>query len=507
MHWPDLVNGEDVPGVLRKMAKLIGYRSMVFAPMLWDERGIGAIGVARSTGPFKPKELAMLQTFADQAVIAIQNARLFNETKEALEQQTATAEVLQVISGSMADARPVFEKILQSCQRLFASDELVTMLVGGDGRLHLAASLGPYGSNRDQAYTRPFRDSATALAISKRSVLHYPEIQASADAPLSLREMCQSAGIHSLLMAPMLWAEQGVGSILVGRTQARAFTGKEIALLKTFADQAVIAIQNARLFNETKEALEQQTATAEILRVISGSVTDTQPVFDAIVQSCRRLFGGKAVHLAMPRGDMIESVAYAADDPDRTGVGFLKPWPLDRGSGAGTCILESRVIGVADTAEGVKQFPRMHDLAIALGYRSCLFVPLLREGKAIGSITILRETTGEFDRQEVALAQTFADQAVIAIENARLFNETKEALARQTASGEILRVISASVTDSQPVFDAIVACCQRPLRGQGGQSVAGRGQLARAGRAGERRDDPQRRRNRPLAARPRQRVG
>jgi GAF domain-containing protein len=229
---------------------------------------------------------------------------------------------------------------------------------------------------------------------------------------------------------------KAIGCIGILRATTGGFAAKDIALAQTFADQAVIAMENARLFNETKEALERQTATAEILRVISGSITDTQPVFEAIVQSCRRLFGGKAVHLAMPRGDMIEDVAFAADAPAPKGIGFLKPWPLDRGSGAGTCILEGRVISVADTLEGAKRFPRMHDLAIALGYRSCLFVPLLKDGKALGSITILRETTGDFDAQEIALAQTFADQAVIAIENVRLFNETQDALERQTATAE-----------------------------------------------------------------------
>ena len=152
---------------------------------------------------------------------------------------------------------------------------------------------------------------------------------------------------------------------------------------------------------------------------------------------------------------MLESVAFASDGVDGGEGGFLTPWPLDRGSGAGACILESRVIAVADTVEGAKSFPRMHDLALALGYRSALFVPLLRDGKAIGSIAILRAPTGEFDGKETALAQTFADQAVIAIENVRLFNETKEALDQQTAIAEILRVISSSPTDVQPVLDAI----------------------------------------------------
>ena len=185
----------------------------------------------------------------------------------------------------------------------------------------------------------------------------------------------------AVVIAPLMWEGRGMGSLSMFREEVEGLRERENALLKTFADQAVIAIQNARLFNETKEALERQTATAEILRVISGSVTDTQPVFDAIVASCQRLFAGKAVALVFPNGQLLESVAYSDDGGARRGPGMLKPWPLDRGSGAGTCILESRVVNVADTAEGAKEFARMRDLAIALGYKSCLFVPLLRDGQ------------------------------------------------------------------------------------------------------------------------------
>src|SRR5207344_43011 len=177
---------------------------------------------------------------------------------------------------SMADARPVFRKILESCRRLFASDELAATMVGDDGQLRLAAALGAYGEKRDPHYARPYDQSATQLAIRERRVLHYPDVRAAGGVPNSLRQMCERAGIRSLLLAPMLWDDSGVGSILVGRTQARPYAEAEKALLKTFADQAVIAIQNARLFNETKEALEQQTATAEVLEVISASVADTR---------------------------------------------------------------------------------------------------------------------------------------------------------------------------------------------------------------------------------------
>ncbi|MEO7851971.1 MAG: GAF domain-containing protein, partial [Rubrivivax sp.] len=212
---------------------------------------------------------------------------------------------------------------------------------------------------------------------------------------------------------------------------------------------------------ELSEALEQQTATAEILRVISGSITDTQPVFEAIVRSCQRLFDGKAVALVLPRGSMIEGTAFADDGSGADAATVLKPWPLDRGSGAGSCILDSRLIAVSDTHEGAKQFVRMPQLATALGYRSALFVPLLREEKSIGCLTILRATPGEFSAKEISLAQTFADQAVIAIQNVRLFNETNEALEQQTAISEVLRVISATTTDIEPVFGAIMDSAMR----------------------------------------------
>ncbi|MEO5881556.1 MAG: cache domain-containing protein, partial [Caldimonas sp.] len=288
--------------------------------------------------------------------------------------------------------------------------------------------------------------------------------------------MVASYFLARALVRPLRELQEGAARIGAGELDRRieVRTGDELESLAEQFNKMGTALKESYAGLEGKvaartielsEALEQQTATAEILRVISGSITDTQPVFEAIVRSCRRLFGGKAVHLAMPRGDMIENVAFAADVPRPEGQGFLKPWPLDRGSGAGTCILDARVVAVADTVEGARQFPRMHDLAIALGYRSCLFVPLLKDGRALGSITILRETTGAFLDQEIALAQTFADQAVIAIENVRLFNETQEALQQQKASAEVLAVISSSVADTQPVFDKILDSCKHLFGG------------------------------------------
>ena len=384
--------------------------------------------------------------------------------------QTATADVLEVISHSMADASPVFEKIVECCNRLFSAQAFALGIVDERDQVDVPVfrvtdaarrRLGEAGaaaieSRIRAAFPRPLAGTLTEQAIRSGRLVEIRDLrdESVASQPAVQAALQMDLGT-SVVIAPLMWEGRGVGSLSMFREEVEGLRERENALLKTFADQAVIAIQNARLFNETSEALERQTATAEILRVISGSVTDTQPVFDAIVASCQRLFAGKAVALVFPKDGMLESVAYSTDLHEQRGAGFLKPWPLDRDSGAGTSILDSRVVNVADTEEGVRQFSRMRDLAIALGYQSALFVPLLRDGRAIGCITILRASKGRFDDQEVALAQTFADQAVIAIQNARLFNETKEALERQTATAEVLRVISESPTDVQPVLDAV----------------------------------------------------
>ena len=242
---------------VRRVAQLAGYRSMAYAPMLWNERGIGAIGVSRTrSGGFTDKELAMLQTFADQAVIAIQNARLFNETKEALEQQTATAEVLQVISSSVADTAPVFEKILDSCQHLFSSENLFIQLVGDDHQLRMAAYSGNDRDDFERIYPIPLQGSAAERAMQERSVSQYVDVLGDADVPPGLRLFARryGKGTYSLMIAPMLWEGHGIGTINILRSPPAAFSEKELALLSTFAHQAVIAIQNARLFKQAQEA-------------------------------------------------------------------------------------------------------------------------------------------------------------------------------------------------------------------------------------------------------------
>jgi signal transduction histidine kinase len=410
------------------------------------------------------------------------------ELTEALEYQTAISEVLRVISSSTTDVTPVFEAIMESAMRLFGAP--IAAVFRYDGRLvHLVAQRG-WPAEAIEDARRYYPGPPDPHMSSGRAILS-GQTQTIVDTRADKAYDLATAKVgqwRRMIAAPMLKDGKVVGVITVAWPDPGVTPPRQTELLKTFADQAVIAIENVRLINETKEALEQQTATAEILRVISGSITNTQPVFDAIVRSCQRLLGGKAVALTLPRGEMLESVAFASDDQAHREGGFLKPWPLDAASAAGACILESTVIAVPDTTEGAKRFARMRDLALALGYRSALFVPLLRDGKALGCLGILRATTGEFDAKETSLAQTFADQAVIAIENVRLFNETKEALDQQTATAEILQVISRSVADAQPVFDAIVTSCQRLFNGLAVNLLLPEGErlcrVARASRGG-----------------------
>ena len=341
MHYPDVDSGVDVPPHVRRGCQLIGMKSIIFAPMVWEERGIGAVFVGRDSAlPFAEKEIALLRTFADQAVIAIQNARLFNETKEALEQQKASAEILSVISSSVADTAPVFDKILDSCKHLFGSDETAVLLADEQGILTLGAYQGKSRDAVAATFPAPMGPTPAGRAIQERRVMHFPDVANDQSVPRAVRRVAQQAGYKSMAYAPMLWNERGIGAIGASRLRG-AFTPKELALLQTFADQAVIAIQNARLFSETQEALERQTATAEILASMSGATTDTQPVFDAIARNLLRLFGTEFAIVALSRSGRIE-IAGIQGAPGFERLAESYPLPLDTSTHVGKTILTGR---------------------------------------------------------------------------------------------------------------------------------------------------------------------
>jgi GAF domain-containing protein len=416
---------------------------------------IGAILIRRmEVRPFSDKQVALLKTFADQAAIAVENVRLFNETKEALERQTASADVLRVIGSSPSDLQPVFDAILENAMRLCEASLATVGLYDGKLYRHVAQRGGspeyvkflfggPFEPNPRYTLGRMIAERRPFHTPDYRELPAYKEGNARSVATVEL------GGTRTYLAVPMVKDGQVVGGITVRRTEVRPFTQKQIDLVKTFADQAVIAIENARLFNETKEALERQTATAEILKVISASPTATQPVFDSIVKKCHALFEGSRVALWLISDGQLFP---------RSTTGFAaEPMPIDRESAMGACVLEARTIHLPDLEAAAGQYPRIKQLGLKWGYRSGMYAPLLREGRAIGGISVLRPKFGAFSDKEVALLTTFADQAVIAIENARLFNETKEALEQQTAISEVLRVISDSPTDVKPVLDAVAA--------------------------------------------------
>ncbi len=346
------------------------------------------------------------------------------ELKQALEFQGASAEILSSISSSIADTKPVFDAIVRNVVRLFGTQHAAVLMLRGE-QLELAAVTGPTVSDGKFASTFPQpvdHQGLTGKVLLSGKVMQVAPVIGNPEASEQAVELARRGGYNAMIITPMIREDRVIGVIGTTRAGSRPFDDKQVALLKAFADQAVIAIENARLFNETKESLEQQTATAEILRVISGSMTETQAVFDAIVKNCHTLFAGSRVALGLVRDDRIEMLASVG------GGSALDSYELaiDRGSAIATSVMEARTIHLPDLAAAVEEFPRLKQTGRAAGYRSGVISPLLREGKAIGAISVLRPAKGAFSEKEIALIQTFADQAVIAIENVRLFREIQE---------------------------------------------------------------------------------
>ncbi len=377
------------------------------------------------SGLFDDRELALLQTFGDQAAIAIENVRLFNETKEALDQQRASGEVLAAISSSIADTSPVFDKILESCERLFAGKIAGINLVGEDGLLHVRAYHGPAREELERVFPLAVDDqSGSGLAIVSRTVVHYPDVAGGEGVPETTRTACNAVGYRGVIFAPMIWEGKGIGVIFVGRGFVGPFSEKDIALLRTFADQAVIAIQNARLVNETKEALDQQTATADVLKAISRTTFDLDPVLATLIENATRLCKADKGHLYLRRGEAYEWTVGHGDTPEQTQFMREHPIPPARGTVVGRVALTRQPAHV-DDAQADPSYTWTEAKEV-MGLRSIFGVPMLREGEPIGVMVVLRNEVRSFSERERQLVATFADQAVIAIENVRLFNEIQD---------------------------------------------------------------------------------
>ncbi|MBI3374595.1 MAG: GAF domain-containing protein [Betaproteobacteria bacterium] len=481
VHVADLQNAPESEFPLgRTLARNYGHRTILAVPLLREDRALGTILLRRAeVRSFDDKHIALLKTFADQAAIAIENVRLFNETKEALERQTATAEILKVIASSPSDVQPVFDSIAESAMRLFAGHSAAVTRVVGD-TLHLAGfTTSSEAGNEALKSLFPMPRSSTTIfntVVRSGKPAYRSDTENDPDLPPELQEFARARGFRSALAVPMLREGVVIGTINVTRAEPGRFTDHQINLLKTFADQAVIAIENVRLFNETKEALEQQTATAEILRVISGSPTDVQPVLDAVAASAARLCEATDTLIQLRQGDGLRLAAHYGQIPTRSTSVII---PITRGWASGRAIMEGRSFHTHDIQAEKDEFPVGSEIARKMGYRTALATPLMREGTAIGVINVRRTAVRPFSDKQIALVQTFADQAVIAIENVRLFNETKEALDRQTATNEILRAMSGSMTDIRPVFDAILQNAIRLCEGDAARLFQYDGQVLR----------------------------
>ncbi len=355
---------------------------------------------------------------------------------EAELQQAATREILQVISSSPSDVQPVFDAIASTALKLFDGNSVAIHPVRG-GEIDLAASSG-FEQEALQSLRQTFpravgSDSTVSRIISTGAVEHIPDAK-DPSVPKITRAACAVLGTRAILGAPMLREGVAIGAIILSRSYPGSFSEKQIALLQTFAAQAVIAIENVRLFNDTKEALEQQTATAEVLQVISRSTFDLAPVFDALVENAVRLCGAQTGMIFRRDVDMIRlDAAYGASDRfveyvQRNGIA------VDRRTVTGRTVLEGRTVHVLDVMDDPEY--RYGGQPIE-SYRTIVGVPLVRDGQPIGVFTLWRHHVEAFTPRQIALVETFADQAVIAIQNVRLFNETKEALDRQTATAEI----------------------------------------------------------------------
>ncbi len=462
----EIANAEaELDGLRLESARARGFQSSLTVPLTIDGALYGAIAVSRrERGKFAPHQIQLLQTFADQAAIAIQNARLFNETRVALERQTATAEILKVIASSPGDTQPVFDAIAETAKRLLGGSTAIVTRIR-DGLVHLVAytRVNPDADATLEAfYPQPIAQISAAVFERLRDQGYWEVRDTEEQYFGKLRESARARGYRSVLSVRLVSEGVAVGGLVVSRAEPGAFAPHHIELLKTFADQAAIAIHNARLFNDTQRALERQTATAEILKVIAASPSDTAPVFDAIAQSANRLLGGLSTAVWRFEGEIAHLAAYTPANPEAdAALRALSPLPV-RELSVFLALSEGEIAQLPDTEQGPE---RLRDLARLRGYRAMLFVPLIQQGAAVGFVSVTRKQPGAFDADDVGLLKTFADQAVIAIQNARSLNETKEALDQQRASGEVLAAIGQSVSDAAPVFEKILDACQRLFGG------------------------------------------
>jgi GAF domain-containing protein len=440
--------------------------------MLREDAPIGTLLIWREfVQSFSDRHVDLVKTFADQAVIAIENVRLFQELQtrnrdvtEALDRQTATSKILEVIASSPTDLQPVMDAIAENAARLCGADDALIFRLEGDS-LKRFANFGSLPGELGGGPRGIDQNSIPGRAVIAREMFHIHDLAAVPEVELPAL-FARRLGVRTALATPLLRESTPIGVIMIRRTEVQPFTEKQIALLKTFADQAVIAIENVRLFkelqernSELREALEHQTATSEVLSIISRSPTEVQPVLDAIVESAAQVCGIDDVVLRLRDTNSIISRAHFGSIPIPIGREELSidtpqfRWMREHGT---LHVPDLRVQNDFPTLGGPS------------GSRTILIVPLCQQGEIIGTLSARRTEVRPFTPTQIKLLETFAAQAVIAIENVRLFKELQErnrdlteALEQQTATSEILRVIASSPTDVQPVLNAVAESAAR----------------------------------------------
>jgi two-component system, NtrC family, sensor kinase len=467
---------------VRDLARLRGYRSMLLTPLLSKGALIGIISVTRQApGAFGAHQLQSLQTFADQAVIAINNVAHFNETQEALRQQTATADVLKAISRSAFDLDTVLETLIATALRLCDAKHGQIFRRRGDAYRYAASQMEvapAYLQHQQAAEIRPGRGTLIGrVALENRTV----EIaDAWNDPEYAEKEEVRQSNLRAMLGVPLMRDGKPIGAFALARNEPLPFTPRQIELVTTFADQAVIAIENVRLFDEVQartreleESLQQQTATADVLKVISRTAFDLQAVFETLLDSAIALTGAWQGTICIRDGDVCTYRAVRTaigteefDDQIRTRLLSLEA-KADRTTLAGRAILSGKVEQIEDIFEDPEYWLQGRAAETA-GIRAVLGVPLLRNDRAEGALVLSRRQPGRYSPRVVELVRTFADQAVIAIENARLFDEVQartrdleESLTQQTATADVLKAISRSAFDLDTVLETLIATALR----------------------------------------------